>query len=298
DDAGQSNEKVTLRFAWWGSEDRHKALLAAIDAYTKKNPNITIEPEYSGFDGYYQKLVTQLSGGTAPDLTPLSVDWIDDIAVKGNLVLDLYSQKQNINLDAFDPDFLNKYTVFDQKLVGLPMGVNGMVIAYNKDFFKKFGIPEDTNWDWAKIDEIGRKVHQQDPDAYLLASLDVRGFLQPYVRQQTNKQWIQDDKTLGFDQAVLTDALTYYKKLLDDGVLEPLAESSLYPDITQNTAWQKGNIGLSFGLASTLVALKSVIPNIDVTTYPIPANAKTSAVLVNPSNPLAINKASKHPEEA
>ena len=297
-DAGNAGEKATLRFSWWGSENRHKALLAAIDAYEQKYPNITIEPEYSGFDGYYQKLVTQFSGGTAPDLTPLSVDWIDDIAVKGDLVLDLYTLREQLNLDTFDADFLNKYTVFGGKLVGLPMGVNGMVIAYNRDFFDRFGIPEDTKWDWETIHAIGKRVHEQDPNAYLLASLEVRGFLQPYVRQQTDKQWIEDDKTLGFDQDALTDALAYYKKLLDDGVLQPLAESSLYPDITQNVSWQKGDIGMSFGLASTLVALKSVHPSIDVAAYPIPANAKTSAVLVNPSNPLAISKASKHPEEA
>lgn len=34
----------------------------------KKNPNITIEAEYGSWDGHYQKLVTQLAGGTAPDL--------------------------------------------------------------------------------------------------------------------------------------------------------------------------------------------------------------------------------------
>ncbi|MEI7028160.1 ABC transporter substrate-binding protein [Paenibacillus sp. y28] len=291
-------ENVTLRFAWWGSENRHIALLEAIELYKKKHPNVNIEAEYGGFDGYYQKLVTQFAGGTAPDLTPLSVDWIDDIAVKGHLVLDLNSQKQNLNLSAFNQEFLQKYTVFDQKLVGLPMGVNGMVIAYNKEFFKKFNIAEDTKWDWKTIHEVGKQVHQQDPSSYLLAQLDVRGFLQPYVRQQTGKQWINDDKTLGFDQAVLTDALTYYKQLLDDGVLQPLKESSLYPEITQNVTWQKGDVGMVFGLASTLTKLKSFIPQLDVTTYPIPADAKTSGVLVNPSNPLAINKSSKHPEEA
>jgi oligogalacturonide transport system substrate-binding protein len=293
-----ADEKVTLRFAWWGSENRHKALLEAIDAYKKKRPNVTIEPEYGGFDGYYQKLVTQFAGGTAPDLTPLSVDWIDDIAVKGNLVLDLNTQKQNLNLGAFNQEFLEKYTVFDQKLVGLPMGVNGMVTAYNKSFFTKFGIPENTVWDWKNIHELGKQVHAKDSNAYLLSQLDVRGFLQPYVRQQTGKQWINEDKTLGFDEALLTEALSYYKQLLDDGVLQPLKESSLYPEVTQNVSWQKGNIGVVFGLASTLTKLKSFIPEIDVATYPIPANAKSSGVLVNPSNPLAINKSSKHPEEA
>lgn len=296
--AGAGDAKVTLRFSWWGSEDRHKALLEAIQLYMSEHPNVTIEAEYGGFDGYYQKLVTQFAGGTAPDLTPLSVDWIDDIAVKGDLVLDLYSQQSNIQLDAFNKEFLEKYAVYNKKLVGLPMGVNGMVAIYNQDFYKKFNIPEDTTWDWNAMYEIGKRVHQQDPNAYLLASLDFRGFLQPYVRQKTGKQWIQDDKTIGFDEAVLTDALTYYKKMLDEGVIQPISESSLYPDISQNIAWQKGNIGLVFGLASTITKLKAQIPGLDVTMYPVPADAKESAVLVNPSNPLAINKATKYPEEA
>jgi oligogalacturonide transport system substrate-binding protein len=291
-------KKVTLRFAWFGTEDRHKAVLEAVDLYMKKNPNITIEPEYGGFDGYYQKLVTQFAGGTAPDITHLGITWIDDIAVKGKLVLDLNTQKKNLNLEAFNQEFLNKYTVFGGQLIGLPMGVNGMVIAYNPEFFKKFNIPTDTNWDWVKIHELGKKVHQQDPKAYLLAQLDVRTFLHPFVKQQTNQQWIKDDKMLGFDQAILTEAFTYYKKLLDDGVLQPLAESSLYPDISQNVSWQKGNAGMVFVLASTLSKHKTFIPQLDVTTFPIAANAKTSAVQVNPTTPLVINKATKNPEEA
>jgi len=296
--AGNSEEHVTLRFAWWGAENRHEALLKAIEVYEKKYPNVTIEAEYSGFDGYYQKLVTQFTGGTAPDLTPLSVDWIDNLAIKGNLVYDLNTLKDNLNLDAFDSTFLNKYTQFEGKLVGLPMGVNGMVLTYSKPFFEKFGISESTTWDWNSIHEIGTQIHAKDPESYLLAQLDVRDFLQPYVAQRTGGQWINEDKTLGFDEAALTKAFDYYKKILDDGVLQPLAESSLYTDITQNVAWQQGKIGASLALASTITKLKSFVPDIDVATYPIPTDAKATGVLVNPSNPLAINKQSAHPEEA
>jgi oligogalacturonide transport system substrate-binding protein len=294
----EKKEEVTLRFAWWGSEVRHKAILAAIDKYMELNPHVTIEAEYSGFDGYYQKLVTQFAGGTGPDLTPLSVDWINEIAVKGDLVMDLYTLKEHINLQAFDQAFLEKYVVFENELVGLPMGLNGMTIAYNRSFFEKFGISEDTVWDWETIHEIGKKVHEQDSNAYLLGVFDYRGFLQPYVSQKTGNQWINEDKTIGFTEAAVADALVYYKTLLDDGVLQPVAESSLYPDITENIQWQNGNIGMMYGLASTIAKVKTYVPDIGVAMYPIPKDAKTSGVLVNPSNPLAINKATKHPEEA
>ncbi|GBF73786.1 hypothetical protein PA598K_02106 [Paenibacillus sp. 598K] len=294
----EAPKDVTLRFSWWGSEVRHKALLEAIDLYTENNPHVTIEPEYGGFDGYYQKLVTQFAGGTAPDLTPLSVDWIDELAVKSDLVVDLYTLKDYIDLDAFDPAFLERYAVFGGKLAGLPMGVNGMVNLYNKDFFAKYDIPEDTKWDWQTIHEIGKRVHEQDPNAYLLGMFDYRTFLQPFVNQQTGNQWIQDDKTLGFEADSLEAAFAYYQQLLDDGVMQPVEESSLYKDLAENLQWQQGNIGMMFTLASTIAKVKSYTPNLGVSMYPVPTDAKTSAVLVNPSNPLAISKASKHPEEA
>jgi oligogalacturonide transport system substrate-binding protein len=103
---------------------------------------------------------------------------------------------------------------------------------------------------------------------------------------------------LGFTQADLADALVYYKKLLDDGVVQPVAESSLYPDFAKNVTFQKGNIGAVFTLASSIPSLKAFVPNFDAAMYPIPADAKSSGVLVIPSNPLAINKDSKHPDEA
>ncbi|WP_020617159.1 ABC transporter substrate-binding protein [Paenibacillus daejeonensis] len=293
-----SPQEVSLRFSWWGSEVRHKALLDAIDLYTENNPHVTIEPEYSGFDGYYQKLVTQFAGGTAPDLTPLSVDWIDELAVKSDLVVDLYTLDEYIDLDAFDADFLERYAVFDGKLAGLPMGVNGMVNLYNQDFFDRFDIPEDTVWDWETIHTIGKRVHEEDPNAYLLGMFDYRTFLQPFVNQQTGNQWIQDDKTVGFEADALEAAFAYYQQLLDDGVMQPIAESSLYKDLAENLQWQEGNIGMMFTLASTIAKVKTYTPNLGVSMYPVPADALTSAVLVNPSNPLAISKASKHPEEA
>ena len=56
--AKAASKKVTLRFMWWGGEARHKATLAAIQAYMKKYPNVRINAEYGGIEGYMQKLIT------------------------------------------------------------------------------------------------------------------------------------------------------------------------------------------------------------------------------------------------
>ncbi len=59
DASAAGSKPVKLRITWWGAQSRHDATLKILDLYTKKNPNITFEPEYSGWDGYIDKLTTQ-----------------------------------------------------------------------------------------------------------------------------------------------------------------------------------------------------------------------------------------------
>ena len=38
-----SQEQITLRFMWWGGDERNEATLAVIDQYQKLHPEIKIE---------------------------------------------------------------------------------------------------------------------------------------------------------------------------------------------------------------------------------------------------------------
>ena len=65
---GSSDENITLRFAWWGGDERNEATLKVIEQFEAAHPNITIEAEYGGSDGYHDRLATQLASGTAADI--------------------------------------------------------------------------------------------------------------------------------------------------------------------------------------------------------------------------------------
>ena len=58
-----SDEQVTLRFAWWGGDERANATMEVINKFMEENPNIKIEAEYGSSDGYHDKLATQLASG-------------------------------------------------------------------------------------------------------------------------------------------------------------------------------------------------------------------------------------------
>lgn len=66
-----SDEQVTLRFAWWGGDERANATMEVINKFMEENPNIKIEAEYGSSDGYHDKLATQLASGTAADIVQI-----------------------------------------------------------------------------------------------------------------------------------------------------------------------------------------------------------------------------------
>ncbi|MBW7454383.1 extracellular solute-binding protein [Paenibacillus sepulcri] len=300
---GGEQEKVTLRFLWWGSDARHEQTLAALDKYMELNPNVKVEAEYSGYEGYEQKLKTQLAGGTAPDLIQVDQPWIYDFSTQDDMFADLNTFKDIIDLSTFDEKFLQDYSVLNNQLQGLPTGSTGMIISYNKSFFQKYNIPEDTQFDWDNLLEIGKRVHDESGGADVLLNAGPNTFLamfKSYVRQKTGKQFIQDDYTLGFDKPLAVEALGYLEKYLDAGVVQPFAESAPYQDnLDKHPKWFKGEFGMTKNWPSTIPSLQDGV-DFEVGALPeiMMKGALTTAVVNRPSQLLSIAKSSKHQEEA
>ena len=291
---------VTLRFSWWGTETRHKATLAAIDLYMKGNPNVKIEAEYGGFDGYQQKLLVQLAGMEAPDVIQIDQGWLQDIMAQGNLLEDLNKYKSALKIGNFDKKFLAQNCTVKGKLVGLPTGINSQTYVVNQNLLTKFNIDPNTKWNWENLLEIGTRIHKQDSSCYLLVydsnNIDL---LRTYLTNKTGKQWINDDYTLGFNKAQLVEAFTYYRKLLDSGTLEPIADSVIFENkIEQDSRWINGKIIMVSGWASTMGVFKR--PEFDLTVMcPVfGKNAKNTGISVRSSQVFSVNSRSAHKKEA
>ena len=51
-------EPVTLKLFWWGNQVRNDLTQQVIDLYMKDNPNVTIMPEFTDWNGYWDKPVS------------------------------------------------------------------------------------------------------------------------------------------------------------------------------------------------------------------------------------------------
>lgn len=299
-----SNKKVTLRFSWWGGESRHKATIDAINLYMDQNPNVTIEAEYGTFDGYYQKIQTQLAGGTAPDLVQLDYLWINDLVRQGDLFVDLNTMKNTIDLNEFDEKFLKDWAIINDQLQGLPTGINAITTIVNKSFMDSEGIPNYENWTWEQIIEEGQKLHQKNSEFYLinsdLATLSEK-IVPSYHSQLTGKYLVNADHTLGFDQESMTDTFTFLKTLFDTGVLQSLGESALYNLKTeQNPKWINGQTAMTIANVADIPKHRNTAVGFDITTtlFPIKENAVSSGLNARPTQLIGINQKSKNVDEA
>lgn len=297
-------EKVTLRFSWWGAQERNQATLEAIDLYMQQNPHVNIQAEYMDYAGFYEKLVAQFAGGTAPDVIAIVDRWFYDLAGKNQFLADLGQYVDLIDFSTVDPDFM-KTQEYQGKKVGFPAGLQGAVMLYNKDFFERYNIPEDTKWTWENIIEIGKKVHEQDSNAYLIStdSGELDTLLRTYQKQLTGNQFIQDDYTLGFTETDMVKMLTFVKDLYDNHVAEPLSSAVLYLNKSnENPKWINGEMGMQYKLVS-LIPNYQKIDNFELGVTALPVMEDESAMkdpgTFNGSTlHFVMNAKTKYPEES
>ena len=296
---------VTLRFSWWGASERHEATNKAIRAFEAKNPGVSIKGEYMGYDGYVDKLATQMVGGVEPDIMQLDWAWISQFSKDGKGFYDL-QQSKALHLD----DFVSqawKTGMVNGKLNAVPVSYTARVFLMNKTTWDKAGLPLPKNWDElfaaGKVFEqkLGKDYYPMDGqlnDTLLMA--------QSYMWQKTGKPWIYPNQPkVAYTEAEALEWVRLYKKLVADHVVPPqqyrVSAGGGHPETPteQMSDWVTGKFAGDFTWDSTFKPRLSTPPKttvFDVADYPMLPGAKNSGMIGRPSMMLAVSKNSKNTE--
>lgn len=287
---------IELRVSWWGGDSRHTPTLQAFDLYHQKNPNVTVSGEYQGWDGYYQKLVTQLAGGTAPDIMQIDQPWLFELCSQGDVFADLSGE----DLSQFDAKFLDAMCSYDGKVVGLPTGTNANTFLIDVGLLERSGIDPNTKWTWENIVSEGKKVHETNPDCYFEAGTPdhIRFWFEMYMAQLAGCV-VKPDKTLGFTRDQAVQAFTYFKSWWDNGVSAPFSKTSLfYQKFDDDPDWVNGKICGAWTWVSSLGKGIGSRQNMETRQLPVMDGAVDSGVLVRPSQIFVVNNNAKNKAEA
>ncbi|MFH5182543.1 ABC transporter substrate-binding protein [Paenibacillus sp. TAB 01] len=222
---------IKLRVMWWGSQARHDATLKILDLYTKKNPNITFETQYQGFDGYLDKLTTQAAAKNAPDIIQMDAAWLADWNGRGQLA-DLSS---GINTNDIDPSLLDTGK-YKGKLTAVPLGNNAWGMIYDKAALEKLGVapPKDGyTWDdyFKLVEEIKPKLGKGQ---YVIKDGTTDTTQYAAFQLSRGKGWpVTVDGKFNYDKESWLEWTKKFAQLRKDGVVPPpdvqLADKDLDP---------------------------------------------------------------------
>ncbi|WP_214408734.1 ABC transporter substrate-binding protein [Sphaerisporangium fuscum] len=151
--AQESGGPVTLTYVMW-ADNQVPAYRQCADAFTKKNPNITVKMSSVAWAQYWQNLTTQVVSGTAPDVFRDSVAYFPQFA-KNNQMLDISElvSRDGVDLGQYQKGLADVW-VRDGKRYGLPLDWDTVGVFYNKDLVAKAGVKtaDFANWTWNPTD--------------------------------------------------------------------------------------------------------------------------------------------------
>ncbi|MFJ9965770.1 extracellular solute-binding protein [Streptomyces avermitilis] len=202
-DSGSGDGTVTIRYAWWGAEERAKRINQTIALFEKKYPKIKVKTDFQDYVAFWEKFQTQAAGGNPPDVFQNAVAYLRKYDKRG-ILLDLKSQIDagNLSLDGFRAG-VEKVGQVDGKQLGIPVGSNTMSLVIDQKVFDKVGIKPEQGWTWDEYFKALKKIHDTEKISGDTGYFGVMYLYDLYLRQNGKAFFTEDG--LGFDEADLTE---------------------------------------------------------------------------------------------
>lgn len=271
------------------------------DAFTKAHPNITINAELVAYDSLHDKIVTAQVGGSGKyDVVLMDTPWPAEL-VKANIVSDITAKiPAEFTTGVFDSAWTA--AKYNGKIYGVPWINDTKFFFYNTDMFSKAGITAaPKTWD------------EVEADAKLIKATGVKYPITGSWKQAEAVicDWTQLAAAFGgsdfvdasgkalFNQGGGLAALTFMKKLIDEGLIDPASLSQTEDDVNSVMSAGASAMALNwtYGLAVMNDATKSKVAG-KIKVAPSPGEGSVTTTGVNGGMSLAVTTTTKHPNEA
>ncbi|WP_456823431.1 ABC transporter substrate-binding protein [Cellulomonas sp. P5_E12] len=292
-------EPVEIRFSWWGSDTRHELTQQVLDKFTEKYPYITVVPDYTDWNSYFDKLGTSVAGGDAPDVITQEERFLNDYASRGVLA-DL--NELGLDTSKIDENVLQSGTI-DDKLYGVATGVNAYAIVADPAAFAAAGVemPDDSTWTWDDYVETADKISAATGKS-VWGAQDY-GFNEPgfsiFARQRGESLYTKDGK-LGYDDKTLADWWQYSLDLQAGGG-EPDAATTVEVDAggPEQSLVGTGKGAMAWFWTNQLTAITNASgKELKLLRVPGESEEERTGMYFKPAMFYSVAAKSEHPKEA
>jgi oligogalacturonide transport system substrate-binding protein len=242
-----------LRMSWWGGDSRHTATQAALEACGAKHGH-TISPEFTGWSGHFEKLTTQIAGGTEADIMQVNWPWLSFYSADGSGLADLNALSGTIDLSNWDAEQIAAGTM-NGKLNGLPISTTGRLFVFNTTTWGAAGLDLPATWDdLMAAGPVFKDKLGEDYYPFEASRLDAALIMTLYGTQMTGQPMIDPaTSTIAWSKDDFVKAINFYGQLVENGVIpswQDVAAAGNVP-LHENPDWSKGKIAGTYQWDST-----------------------------------------------
>lgn len=242
-----------LRMSWWGGDSRHAATQAALEVCGEKHGH-TISAEFTGWSGHFEKLTTQIAGGTEADIMQVNWPWLSFYSADGTGLADLNELSEIIDLSNWDAAQIEAGSM-NGKLNGLPVSTTGRLFVFNKTTWDKAGLPIPSTWEeLVAAGPVFKEKLGEEFYPFEAAGLDAALIVTLYGTQATGKPIIDPaTNSLAWTKDELVNAISMYQTLVENGVIEGWPERAANGNtpLHENPDWSEGKIAGTYQWDST-----------------------------------------------
>ncbi|MDQ0207246.1 ABC transporter substrate-binding protein [Alkalicoccobacillus murimartini] len=296
---GSEDGQTVIRVSWWGADERHNMTTEAIALFEEKNPDIKVEPEYTGFDSYWERLTTQAAGSNLPDVIQMDTSKLEQY-ISSELVLDLNDliEEGTINMDDVD-DVYQEMNIKDGGTFAIAAGANAFSTLYNEALFEEYDINLEPGYTYDDLYEAMDKVSQGEGDnawGFDFVKAEYEAFTH-YARQFEQHLYGEDGK-LGFEDQTLIDFLTMEKNMIDNGVSTPHDVTVEINDSGESMIANR-EAAMAVGASNGVIGIQPMSEDpIGVNVLPVAEGATSPGDWIRPSMSFSISAASEQQEAA
>jgi multiple sugar transport system substrate-binding protein len=257
--------------------------------FNAANPDIEVKVEHLPWPEMQQQLITDISAGTAPDVSHMATRWMAGFALDGALapIDELMSPGF---ADSFVPTYLDLQKQ-DGKTWGLPIAASARGLFYNKDLFEKAGVTEPPKT-WDEALEAAKKVDALGDDVYGIGiqgrDLDAEGYWF-YTLWTHGGSVIGPDGKSGFASPEAVAATDTYVKFIKENVTQPGVTGSSREDLQNLFAAGKLGMVLSGPWFNAQLADQGQDIDYGISEIPVATNPATYGV----TDTIAVLESSK-----
>lgn len=288
-------QEVTLKFVWWGKEQRKADTQKVVDLYMKEHPGVKIETEdFSGTDALSSRLAMDTADQKAADIIQGDYGFIFNY-INRDLIEPLgpYIKNKSLSISDVPPEYLAPGMKNDE-LYAVNIGINSEALIYDPAFLQEAGIKAPSQ-DYT-IDELYKTLVElketiDDPDFYPMGNMFAASY---FLRTRGVSMYNAEGTALGYDDDKdLADYFTLYKKWTEEGLVgsfKGVSNDENHPVITGKAAF--------FSVSSNASTILSSKAGRTIKLLPLPKAGDKEGRFIKPSMFLAVSSYSKYPEEA